>query len=87
LLPEYPVLKLVTVDANGGIIPIRGTERNIDATLVAAAAELVKAFLQQADLEKGTVGFDLDKLTAELQPELTELGFYRYFQKQAISRE
>ncbi len=86
LLDEHPVLKNLTVDANGGIIPIRGAEKSINSSFVAASAQLIIAFLEVADTRASTAGFDIEKLTDGISSDLAALGFYTYFQHQRVSQ-
>lgn len=86
LLPDHPVLKNLTVDANGGIIPIRGAEKRVDFTLVAASARLIGAFLNLVSTQTSMVGFDIEKLTLEQATTLNELGFYNFFQQHFVKQ-
>jgi len=79
LLEEYPVLKHFTVDANGGIIVIKGAEKHMDADAVPAAAQLVANFVRLIGARTSTIGFDIEKLTLGLHQMLAEIGFYNYF--------
>jgi hypothetical protein len=86
LLDDHPVLKNLTVDANGAIIPIRGAEKSINSSFVAASAQLIIAFLEVADTHASTAGFDIEKLTEGISKDLEALGFYAYFQHQKVSQ-
>lgn len=79
LLDHYPVLKHFTVDANGGIIVIKGAEKNMDSTAVAAAAQLIAVFIHMVSFKANITGFDIEKITLGLQQPLSEIGFYNYF--------
>lgn len=79
LIGKFPVLKHFTVDANGGVIIIRGAQRNVDASAVPATAALIRGFLVEIKGKTNIVGFDIEELTVDLQPTLTEVGFYQWF--------
>lgn len=79
LLDHYPVLKQFTVDANGGIIVIKGAEKSMDSAAVAASAQLIAVFIQLISAKANVVGFDIEKITLGLQQPLTDIGFYSYF--------
>jgi len=86
LVGDFPVLKVFGVDNNGGLILLKGAEKNIDATTPRACARLLSAFLDLARERVNAAGFDLEKQTAELQPLLSELRFYLSFREIKIAR-
>ncbi len=79
LLEDHPMLKHFTVDANGGVIVIRGAEKNMDSSIVQAAAELIQAFLKSIETKASMIGFDIEELTVDYQEPLSQIGFYSYF--------
>ncbi len=79
LIERYPMLKHLTVDANGGVILIKGAEKNIDYTFVQASADLIQAFLYHAQQKASTIGFDIEELTVDYREALSQIGFYGYF--------
>jgi hypothetical protein len=79
LIDHYPVLKHFTVDANGGIIVIKGAERSIDDSVIAAAAQLIALFIELVKSKASVTGFDIEKITLGLQQPLNQIGFYNYF--------
>jgi hypothetical protein len=79
LLDQYQVLKHFTVDANGGIIVIKGAEKAMDASAVPASAHLIAVFVQLVSTRANIVGFDIEQITVGLQKPLNEIGFYSYF--------
>ena len=87
LLDEYPVLKNVSVDLNGGVTLIRGAEANIDSSIVPAAAGMIKVFLELTSREGQHSGLDIRKQTEELQPLLSDLGFYDHFKQSDAVRK
>jgi hypothetical protein len=81
LLPEHPSLKHFSIDANGGVILIKGAEKNLDQTAVGSVAKMIVAVADRAAARCHTGGFNIEKLTAPLQPTLAELGFYQFFRE------
>ncbi len=79
LLESYPVLKNFSVDANGGIIVIRGSEKHMDASAVPATAQLIATFVQMIGAKTSTAGLEIERLTVGIAPLLAEIGFYNYF--------
>jgi len=79
LLTEYPVLKYVTVDANGGVMVKHDARDKFDSTFLPAAVQLLKAFLELALAKGSHSGFDLEKQTEELKQPLIQLGFYQLY--------
>ena len=79
LLDHYPVLKHFTVDANGGIIVIKGAEKSMDASVIAAAAQLTAVFIELIRAKANITGFDIEKITLGIRQPLEEIGFYNYF--------
>lgn len=79
LIDQYPVLKQFTVDANGGIIVIKGAEKTMDGTASMAAAQLISVFIDLIRARANVAGFDIEKVTMGLQQQLNEVGFYNYF--------
>ncbi|MGB5105968.1 MAG: hypothetical protein WBP29_09760 [Candidatus Zixiibacteriota bacterium] len=79
LIDHYPVLKHFTVDANGGIIVIKGAEKSMDASVVAAAAQLTAVFIELIKSKAIITGFDIEKITLGIRQPLDEIGFYNYF--------
>ncbi len=79
LLDNFPVLKHFSVDANGGIIVIRGAEKTMDSSAVVAAAQLIAVFIQLVSAKANIVGFDIEKITLGIQQPLNEIGFYSHF--------
>ncbi len=79
LLDQYQVLKHFTVDANGGIIMIKGAEKSMDVSAVPAAAQLIATFIQLVSARANVLGFDIEQITLGLQKPLNEIGFYGYF--------
>lgn len=79
LIDHYPVLKHFTVDANGGIIVIKGAEKSMDASVVAAAAQLTAVFIELIKTKANVTGFDIEKITLGIRQPLGEIGFYNYF--------
>lgn len=84
LLTDYPALKHFTVDANGGVIVIKKAERYMDISSVEAAAKLITTFVGLARAKTNTAGFDIAKLTDDLNSTLSEVGFYHWFK---VSRQ
>jgi hypothetical protein len=83
LITRFPSLKHFTIDANGGVILIKGAEKNMDSEAVLAAAGLASRFIELAAVRMNVAGFDLEKQTAEVSPILAKLGFYAAFQRTA----
>lgn len=79
LLDRHPMLKHFTVDANGGIIVIKGAEKNMDSSVIQASAVLIQAFLKSAATKANTIGFDIEELTVDYQEPLSQIGFYSFF--------
>jgi hypothetical protein len=79
LIPEHPALKHFSVDANGGVIIIKGAEKHMDITAVHATARFIAALVELVKTRHNIPDFDIEKLTAPLHSLLTGLGFYRIF--------
>ncbi len=79
IIEQHPVLKHFSVDANGGIIVIKGAEKHMEADAVPAAAQLIANFVRLIDAKTPTLGFDIEKLTLGMHQLLSEIGFYNYF--------
>ncbi len=81
LIAEHPALKHFSVDANGGVIVIKGAEKQMDISAAAAAARLIARFVEYACERCDAEGFNIERLTAPLNPTLSQLGFYQFFSK------
>ena len=79
LILELPALKHFSVDANGGVIIIKGAEKNMDITAVEATARFVATLVELVKTRHNLPDFDIENLTAPLHSTLTQLGFYRLF--------
>jgi hypothetical protein len=86
LIAELPSLKHFSVDANGGVILIKGAEKVMDITAVEAAARLVATLADRTKTRIGNADFNIEKTTAPLRNTLTELGFYRFFKEALKTR-
>jgi hypothetical protein len=86
LIAEMPALKHFSVDANGGVILIKGAEKQMDLTAVEAAARLVATVADRTKNRIGDVDFNIENITAPLRATLTELGFYRAFRVSVKSK-
>jgi hypothetical protein len=86
LIAELPSLKHFSVDANGGIIPIKNADKLMDITAVEAAARLVATVIDRTGNQAAIASFNIEKLTAPLHDTLNELGFYRIFRGSGKTR-
>ncbi len=86
LIVELPALKHFSVDANGGILLIKGAEKSMDVSAVEAAARLVAAVAERAKGRASDIDFNVERLTAPLRETLTELGFYSFFKQSSKIR-
>jgi hypothetical protein len=81
LLDHYPDLKHFTVEHNGTVILIKGSESRLDADSVDAVAAWMGQFKKYIKEQTVVAGFNIKSITDEVQPELDSLRFYRKFQQ------
>jgi hypothetical protein len=86
LVSEQPVLKYLTVDANGGVFVKREARTKVDSSFLPAAAQLLQSFVEAAAAKGSAPGFAIRKQTAELETELAEMGFYHLFEAESVER-
>ncbi|MFH2056647.1 MAG: hypothetical protein ABIJ61_11860 [bacterium] len=87
LAGDYPVVKYLTVDANGGVFVKHEARSRVDGTLLPASVRLLQRFLDLATVREAAHRFDLRIQTAEVEKELTQLGFYDLFEKQPAAEQ
>ena len=83
LLPAFPALKHFSVDNNGSVSLIRGSERHLDRTVVDSVARWCFRLKEMVNARTSVVGFDIREVTADVEAELTPLGFYWSYQRVA----
>lgn len=87
LVAEYPVVKYLTVDANGGVFVKHEVRSRVDGSLLMSSVILLRRFLELATVREAAHRFDIKKQTVELEDELNELGFYNLFEKQPVAEK
>ena len=83
LLPAFPALKHFSVDNNGSVSIIRGSERHLDRAVVDSVARWCFRLKEMVNAKTSVVGFDIREVTADVEAELTPLGFYWSYQRVA----
>jgi predicted regulator of Ras-like GTPase activity (Roadblock/LC7/MglB family) len=83
LLPAFPALKHFSVDNNGSVSLIRGSERHLDRTVVDSVARWCFRLKEMVNAKISVVGFDIREVTADVEVELTPIGFYWSYQRVA----
>ncbi len=83
LLPAFPALKHFSVDNNGSVSIIRGSERHLNRTVVDSVARWCFRLKEMVNARTSVVGFDIREVTADVEAELTPLGFYWSYQRAA----
>jgi len=81
LIDQYPDLKHFSVDHNGEVFLIKGSELQLDPGIIDAVAEWMVNFKELIRRYTVIAGFDLKNVTKEVRSELENLSFYRRFQK------
>ena len=81
LMTGYPVLKHFSVDPNGEVILIKGSESQIDVSMIEAIARWLVEFKNRVRAETVIAGFDLQDITREISFDLERMQFYRFCKK------
>lgn len=81
LLDHYPDIKHFTVEHNGSVILIKGSESRLNADSVDAVAAWMGHFKGLVKQQAMVAGFNLKSITGEVRSELESLRFYRKFQQ------
>lgn len=87
LIADYPVVKYLTVDANGGVFVKHEMRNKLNGSFLVASVLLLRRFLELATVREAAYRFNLKKQTVELDDELSELGFYDLFEKQPLAEK
>jgi hypothetical protein len=87
LIVNYPNLKHFSVDPNGEVILIKGSESQIDQGMIEAIANWLVEFKNLVRSETVIAGFDLREITREIGPDLDRLHFYQFFKKITIAQQ
>lgn len=84
LLNVFPMLKHFPVDNNGNVTLIRGSEKYLNETVVDAVARWCFYFKETVNIKTPVVGFDVKAVTADIEFELSELGFYSSYRRASL---
>lgn len=85
LLADFPLLKHFVVDNNGSVSLIRGSEKHMTPEVVDAVAWLCYCLKEEVNSRTPVVGYDIKRATAEIEYQLSPIGFYSSY-KRAASR-
>jgi len=83
LVKDFPILKHVIVDNNGSVALIRGSEKHLSPVLVDAVAWWCYCFKEEVNCKTPVVGFDIKRVTSEVEYNLAPLGFYVAYHRAA----
>jgi hypothetical protein len=81
LQQDFPVLKHFSVDNNGRIGIIKGSEQRLDRSAAEGAAWWCALLRDAAEAKTPVFGFDVRQITVAHEKRLTSLGFYSTFQR------
>jgi hypothetical protein len=81
LLESCPALKHFSVDNNGRVGLIRGSEKHLDMSIVEAFAHWSHAIKDAVSSSVPIFGFDIVEITKDSESDLTRLGFYSTFRR------
>ncbi len=81
LLESRPALKHFSVDNNGRVGLIRGSEKHLDVSIVEAFAHWTHAIKETVSSSVPIFGFDIVEITKDSESDLTRLGFYSAFRR------
>jgi hypothetical protein len=81
LIDTFPMLKHFSVDNNGHISLIRGSEKHLDEGVVQVAAVWVLTMKARLSAVAPVIDFDILEITRDSEQDLKRLGFYRAFRR------
>ncbi len=81
LMEQHLALKLFSVDHNGNVTLIKGSEEKLDQTCTDAVAAWMARLKEFVREDTVIVGFNLRTITSEVRPELESISFYQAFKK------
>jgi hypothetical protein len=87
LATSAPGIKSLSVDVNGGVIPLKGSKVRPPMTLIKSSAQLIRLFANLASAEADVSGFDIRKQTEVLGDKLLRIGFYRYYDEASVAEK
>jgi len=78
---NFPGLKHFTVDHNGKVSLIKGSDMLLNDDVTEAVAAWIATLRNLVGMQTVVVGFNIKNITGEVGQELESLGFFRQFQK------
>jgi len=81
LMEQYQALKLFSVDHNGRVFLIKGSEERLNQSCTDAVAAWMAHLKDYIREDTVIVGFNLRTITSEIQSELDTISFYHAFKK------
>lgn len=81
LLGSHAALKHFSVDNNGRVGLIRGSEKHLDVSIIDAFASWSHAIKDAVSSSVPIFGFDIVEITKDSESDLTRLGFYSAFRR------